>query len=455
MLKHLRRWHFDLAFFLGLAIFSWAYWYPKPRPAWTIRYADTETPVRRNSSLLGFSEDSQFLYTTQESYALTKDCPVPQIQKWDARTGKLLNDYSVELPEEDRFLLQLKRNQPNSSYNIMLCNDPGYFLIQYHQSKEQDHHYLRLYGIDGKPVGQGIELENTAVATYISHRSVSPSHWGVYIERKSNNDPTSYSILDFDTGKTIRVFPLNPDEKLSQIQYSPNHRFLLIVNEVISKQAKLIEVIDLLTGECCGRFSIPAGRDQILIPLDDTHWVFCPCNGGKASLNDVLEVYHFVPDANTLQVDLTHPWNGFSIHLNHLLGAFPPCLLLAKTDETKRNDPEWVKVIIGWLARIGLSRDVTLKQNYQVFDLATKRLERQVTGISSDAVMFSPDLHSLVEIRYGPPGLAGFSLYHIPHYLWEPTLSWMQWLSWLLVIPWPLRYFVASRQNSLVPNTTT
>ena len=60
----LRRWHFDLALFLGLAFFSWAYWYSKPRSVWTSYYALKENGARNNTlSILGYSADSQSIYT--------------------------------------------------------------------------------------------------------------------------------------------------------------------------------------------------------------------------------------------------------------------------------------------------------------------------------------------------------------------------------------------------------
>src|SRR6185295_1857966 len=107
MLKKLRRWHFDLALFLGLTIFSWSYWYSKPRPVWTKGYPTDNYEVKHSFRFLGYSADSQSVYTTHENNVLRNNWSTPQIQRWSTQTGELLEDYRVELPEEDRFLLQL------------------------------------------------------------------------------------------------------------------------------------------------------------------------------------------------------------------------------------------------------------------------------------------------------------------------------------------------------------
>src|SRR5579871_2266092 len=104
MHKYLRRWHFDLALFFGLAIFSCAYWYSKSRPLWTTFYPTENQHTNSTFTLLGYAADSQSIYTTCGSKKLSKNFLIPQIQRWSAQTGELLEDYTVEMPEEDRFL---------------------------------------------------------------------------------------------------------------------------------------------------------------------------------------------------------------------------------------------------------------------------------------------------------------------------------------------------------------
>jgi hypothetical protein len=452
MWKPLRRWHFDLAFFVGQAIFSWAYWYTKPQPLWTVQYSDMDGLSKYSLTAIGFSADSQSIYTTRESHALSKDWAIPQIQRWDARTGELLEDYPIEMPKEDRFQLQLPRQNLGRSYTVTLCTDPSYFLLQYHQSKEQDHHYLRLYRIDGKPIGTGIELDRKINTGYLSHQSVDQSHWGLFVEHKSQNEPIVHSFIDFDTGKTLLTFPPMVKERVVQYQLLPNRHSILFVKSANETNDKSIDVIDLQNGESRARFPLPPGNDQHLAVLDDTHWAIVTRMEDHTSSFSRLDVYRYDPDAKTLKADPFHPLNGFSSKLNQAVHVMPPYLLLAKSDDPNQNNPEWFKVALGWLARIGIVRDGVVKTKYEVLDLATGQLLRQVTGIHADVCLFSPDLRYLVEIKYSPKQETGLCLYRIPHHLWEPTLSWMQWLAWLLVIPWPLRYFV---QPHLAPGSSS
>lgn len=58
MFKRVRRWHFDVALFLGLALFSWAYWYSKPRPIWT-QTVHAEPGTNVELDWIGYSSDGQ------------------------------------------------------------------------------------------------------------------------------------------------------------------------------------------------------------------------------------------------------------------------------------------------------------------------------------------------------------------------------------------------------------
>ncbi len=178
--------------------------------------------------------------------------------------------------------------------------------------------------------------------------------------------------------------------------------------------------------------------------------------GDYSSFTTHVEIYRKDPEAKTLQLDASHPLNGRTSIQNQWIWIQAPYLITISNENDQHNDPVVMKTILGWLARIGIVRDDTRKNNCHIVDLATGQPLRQVSVFSPQgSSTSSPDWRSIVASTSGPNDEPGLCLYRIPHYLWEPTLSWMQWLSWLLVIPWPLRYFVASRQNSLVPNTTT
>ena len=448
MFKRLRRWHFDLALFLGLAIFSWAYWYTKPRPVWTNYYALKDNGARNNSlSILGYSADSQSIYTTCETTEFTKNLPIPQIQRWSTQTGELLEDYPVELPEEDRFLLKLPRQHFGSSFTLTLCNDPQYFQVRYHQSSKQEHHYMRLYRINGKPVAKGLELNQFFSIDYVTQPPGSEHYWALFFERVFQKRELPISLIDLDTGKPIRTYQSAERDKLESYPTFSSGRYLAFVTQSIKNTSRQMEVIDLQTGESIGQISIPNGTLYSLAALDESHLAACLIIGDYSSFTTHVEIYRKDPEAKTLRLDASHPLNGRTSVQNQWIWIQAPYLVTVSNENDQHKDSIVMKTIQGWLARIGIVRDDTRKNNFHIADLATGQPLRQVSRFSPHCSP-SPEWRYIVADTSGPNDQPGLCLYVIPHYLWESTLSWMQWLSWLLVIPWPLRYFV---QPQLAP----
>ncbi len=461
MLKHLRRWHFDLALFLGLAIFSWAYWYSKPRPVWTKVYPTDNYEVKHSFRFLGYSADSQSIYTTHESNVLRNNWSTPQIQRWSTQTGEMLEDYPVELPEEDRFLLQLPKpnlflQQPKlivgSSYTITLSKDPRYFMLRYHQSKQKDHHYLRLYHINGKPIGQGLEVPRYFQVECIPDPSDKDRHWMLSFDLRVKSKELLVTITDFDTGKTVRVIQSPARTDLDTFPTLSGGRYLVIKKKTKEAETKNTELIDIQSGESIGQLNTPAGRANDLVPLNETHWAVCTMIGDFNNFFTRLDIFRYDPNTKTFEPDSLHPLNGITTGQNEWILLKPPQMILISQDVIKHNDSQVMKTILGWLARIGISRDETIKNHYRIADLVTGQPLRQISGLIPYIDTTNADFRFVAEITCGPNDQPGLCLYLIPHYLWETTLSWMQWLSWLLVIPWPLRYFV---QPHLAPGSSS
>ena len=445
MFKRLRRWHFDLALFLGLAIFSWAYWYTKPRPVWTKWYSIESDEAKYSFNFLGYSADSQSIYTCCESYVLSKTWPIPQIQRWSTKTGELLEDYPVEMPEEDRFQLQLPKSHFGSSFTLTLCNDPCYFQVRYHQSIQKEHHYIRLYRINGKPVAKGLELNPYFSVDYVTQPSHSERYWALSFERNFQRKELPICLVDLDTGKTLHTYQSYERDKLESYPRFSSGRYLAFVTKSTKTTTRQMEVIDLQTSESIGQITIPSGTLYSLAPLDESHLAVCTMIGDYNSFSTHVDIYRNNPNTKTIQLDTSHALNGRTSVQNQWIWIQAPYLYTMSYGNNNRNDPEVMKTVLSWLARIGIVRDDTNKTNYHIADLETGQSLRQISRSQGTP---SPDWRSIVVSVSGPKDEPGLCLYLIPHYHWEPTLSWMQWLSWLLVVPWPLRYFVASRSES-------
>jgi hypothetical protein len=442
MLKKLRRWHFDLALFLGLAIFSWAYWYSKPRPVWTTYYSLKNNGARNNNfTILGYSTDSQSIYTTCETTELTKNWPIPQIQRWSTQTGELLEDYPVELPEADRFLLQLPRMNYGYSLSTTLCDDPRYILVRYEQSSKKDHNYIRLYRLDGKPVGQGLEVPRSNRIEYLTDVTHSDRHWVVSFELNSKKIEVPISVIDLDTGKPVRDPQIYTRDKLDNFPLVSAGRYLYFVLKATDTTPMRMEVVDLQTGESLG--NIKTTRFPLLLSLDDQSFAVCSMIGKFDSFTSRVDFYRYDPQTKTMEPYHAHTLDGSTSAPMQWLGVEPPYLICVSRPRDQQNDPEIVKVILSWLARIGIVRNNIPTGTYRIADWTTGQPLRQITGFPEQGDhKTAPDWRSIVATATGPGYEHGLCLYAIPHYLWETTLSWMQWLSWLLVIPWPLRYFV-------------
>lgn len=443
MFKRLRRWHFDLAFFLGLAIFSWAYWYSKPRPVWTSHYPLKDNGARNNNfTLLGYSADSQSIYTTCETTETTKNWPIPQIQRWSTRTGELLEDYPVEFPEEDRFLLQLPRQHFGYSVSTSLCTDPRYLLVRYQQSTRKEHNYVRLYRIDGKPVGQGREVHRTDRVEYLTDPTGGDHHWITQFELNSKKTEIPISVIDLDTGKPVRPPRVYARGKLDAFPNVLAGRHLVFKMKPTDTTPMQFEVVDLHTGESQGFIPL-ANRFDDLNSLDSTHFALCSLFLVDSVMTRI-NFYQFDAVSRTIQPDLAQPLVGLVSDPSQLLYFRPAYLVGITRIETLHQQHKFIQTLLNWLAHIGFFRNTSTGSSYRIYDMTNGQLLRQVTGIPQESNPTpSPDWHSIVTMAsFNDKFEPGLCLYRIPHYLWETTLSWMQWLSWLLVIPWPLRYFL-------------
>jgi len=445
MLHKLRRWHFDLALFLGLAIFSWAYWYSKPRPVWTSYYTLKDNAARTNHfTLLGYSADSQSIYTTCENYKLSNNWPFPQIQRWSTKTGELLEDFALQMPEEDRFQLQLPVQRFTTPYTITLCNDTRHMLLRYQQSKQKDHHYLRLYRLDGKPVGQGLDVYRFDRVECLTDSTGGDRHWVVRFELNWKKVDMPMSVVDLDTGKPVRDPRTYLRPHLDVFPTVVAGRYLNLNVKPALATSMQMEIVDLMTGETLGNIPLPSGKMHQWVRLNDTHYAVYYAIGEFESYITHLDMYRYDQSTRTFVPDHSHPLDGLTSASMQWLSVLPPYLLTTSINQDTSKESEILKVIRGWLARIGIVRNHANTINYQIADMTTGQRLRQISGIPSEGDhTASPDWCSIAAIathneKYEP----GLCLYVIPHHLWEPTLSWLQWLAWLLVIPWPFRYFL-------------
>src|SRR4051812_424928 len=102
MFKKLRRWHFDVALILSMITFGLAVYLNQPKPLWSLPTSSQAQLNTSNFMFLGFHENDSCVYTCQNLVLDSNQSALPTIQVWETNTGKLLDTYPFQIPEEDQ-----------------------------------------------------------------------------------------------------------------------------------------------------------------------------------------------------------------------------------------------------------------------------------------------------------------------------------------------------------------
>lgn len=445
MLKHLRRWHFDLLFFLGLALFATAYWYAKPRPIWQ-KFYPTYAPVSYDEhQFLNFSADSQRFYSSLQSRKAGNTFQ-SRIITWNTLTGDIEGEIDIKLPELPSVDEQTPQTLRPPLPTIISGTDPAVITVI---QPSRNGPRFSFFSLDGSQLGQSVQLELGQTATYLKDND---SQGLALVTSPVKRDKKPY-LLDITKGKTIATlepptgfvylysFPVHGNQYAVVFWCPETYRF-----GYREPLKATMDVIDLRTHQSVVRFEIPENiKYHELVLLSQNEWVVCSdvLQGGVRASR--LDYYWYDPEAKTLKINAQHPLHGLRLEFNSRMMAMPPYLVTSFQDNQQpQNESVLMGKIKEWLAKIGIQRNEMNCLNYRVADLATGQPLRQVSGLLYTLRAISPDARHIVGDHTGPNHEPGFELYVIPHHLWEKSLSWMQWLSWLLVIPWPLRYFINS-----------
>ncbi len=280
------------------------------------------------------------------------------------------------------------------------------------------------------------------------------------IQRKSSAEPTPrkieipISVIDMDTGKPVRPPQIYVVGKLDSFPKIVAGRYLVVKTEAAASAPMQLEIIDLQTGESQGFIPLSNAMAD-LVSLDNNHYAICSLIGTNASFTTRIDFYQLDSVTRTIQPDHSFPLDGITSAPMQWLRLHPPYRVgVTLSNETVHQQHQIIKTLLDWLARMGISRNNQSTISYQVYDLNHGQLLRQVTGIPTQGnPTTSHDWCSIVALTdYNEKLEPGLCLYRIPHYLWETTLSWLQWLAWLLVIPWPLRYYLPQPTRASAPS---
>lgn len=439
MLKKLRLWHFDVAIFAGLALFGWAYWSCVPRPERLGQPVINDSSRNRQCDLLCLSHDDRVLYCLAREYNNAGKTINVVIEKWSTTTGEQSESIPLAFSEDE------KRAEVgiviHSSFNLPVIES------QWLSGENKNIWHRRYYsGLDGKCLSEGVDSTwlNTPANAFLVNRvlpqpAVDGHRWAL---RWYLNVAHEANLMDLETGKKLHTFPAHPTDRIGMGLLSPHGTYYLQTWSTGKGKADY-EVFRTSNWESLGRYHI---NDHItafgIYWLNETSWAFVSyvqVDSNSAMLHSQLQFFRFDPEKRTLTPDHTNPHDGLvtpgQIYVNS------PFIILTGEEVASRSSSVILNKLEDLLARIGIHRDYSSGSYIQVMDLASGHPLRQISKLKNQNHRMSHDCHYLFAIEERENEYQ-FCRYTIPHYLWDPTLSWIQWLSWLLVAPWPLRYFL-------------
>lgn len=444
LLLHIHRWHFDVALSVGVAIFGITFWVSTPTPKWQGFYSPEELSTPRRPAILGYSADSQHLYSNFDNQVISKEWHAPRIQRWDARTGEMIQEYSLQMPIEDQAFLGPPQPENDPCFWLELSRDRQYLLAKHYHSQKPQPQLHRLYRINGTPIGKALHLNDWDQVTYVQEQPPG-RHWGLVYELRQLDRPASpVKLVDFDSGKTMwSIASLSNERLFSGILSLPGGRYFVLPWRSISGQHSL-EIVETQTGISKGRYPLPAGVYHKVEPLDETHWAIVTLS--KVGTNNVntLRFFIFDPDTQQLMQDTSRTLPNVTV-VGSWMDVRPPYLAFVHHVDYSRLNVGLAQPAYDWLRHKGFSLLNRRTVTYRIAGLTKGELLRELTLVNSRNNMNDRDFHSIAQEITSPEGKPGLEIYDLPSYLWVNTLSWLKLLCWLLILPWPLRFLVSQK----------
>ncbi len=446
----LRRWHFDLALLAGILVLAASYWFIGPRPRWQTRIL-TDPTIKMHVSALGFSQDEQFYYTLKDDYLLGNRKPKPMIQRWEAKTGELLEEYALKLPATD--IAQWRSLPPGAQdYAVYPLVLPENNLIQIFQSIDRQAS-LDSYRLFDITTGECITNNPPTVVgcslIYLKQDPQNGHHWGCFQENGQPGKPVQ--LIDLNDGNIIKSF--RPPEGATWCNAAVlwNQEKLILAWHSTAEESRgntsLLTIHPLDTWECLQQMTLPvqpAAIRQIVENGENQFEIKYLRGVGNLMLTTAryrydIESKKYAPVLPVTTEDYQGNETGW--YHNSLVRIH------RKTIRNTSKPHPLVLTMNSFLERYGISLGrIREEDQISVYDAKTGSLLRKLTGLpelGGGSQISTISSHWVVHLN-ADKGCNTLTLYEIPHYLWHPTMQGVMYLSWLLVIPWPFRYLIRS-----------
>jgi hypothetical protein len=448
MFKHLRRWHFDVAIFLGLTVFAWAYWNSVARPIWQQPLCDPSQLKLTQSQLLKFSSDQQCLSVFIEGNEVGTGKTIRRIEHRRTSDGSVMKQLPLQQP------MGLKEDGENVKSIEYFVYEP-WVAVQW--TTENNKSYASFYSPDdGKILDADSGAKNgfDPVSEKLEgHLFVPGKHLfknghalALRVTLNRGLPPIPSYLVDLHTTIVLKTFtsPFG-HAKYGTLTPDGNHYILCWA----SSGAYEIEVFQTDTWASTGRSKSHKGYLSNLVFLDDRRFVVADTVIPRPAMQYPyfrITCYHL--DTNgTLTPDISHSLHDMTS--TNRLFVEPP-VLIENTIEQNAPFDFPLRTLEQWLAKIGLRRNYSQRVSYLISDMTSGQPLRTIHNLPPGNILANPDWSLLFYLPNNQFGVSDTLVcYPVQSVAWNRTLSWLQWLSWLLVIPWPLRYFV--RKPTIAP----
>jgi hypothetical protein len=458
----LRRWHFDLAFFVGLLVFGLSYWHIAPEPLWVSRIP-TDPTFNMSAGSLGFSSDGQFYYTLKDATIVGNHLPKPMIERWNVKTGELLDEYPLQMPAEDVAYLK-PRPRGEEHFCLQTAVLPDQNVIYTTQSTNSGRHEqtYRLYDLtSGECITKQTSLILPTHLWYVIKNPQDGHHWGCYAKTAEPDEPVQF--VDLTSGKTLHTLLPDKNMRVQYISWSEAQQAVMILWSGPLKEQKTVMPIlgsyRLGTWECIQKTTLPLqpyGIFQMHCMTPDLLEIkYLPTLGKDQAIATIR--FRMNRTTNLFEQDGESTLTLYQGEMSRM--KFPKDTVLVEQKMLNNTRPltEPLLTLNNFLMWFGITlwRSRNDLECY-VYDLKNGALLRQITGISE--FTYSPlNVNSTGHYLAGVKSSEGSNwttshslyMYEIPHHLWERTLRWIMYLSWVLILPWPLRYLIRPAEQAV------
>ncbi len=210
----LRRWHFDVAIFVGLGVFVAAYLLAQPRAMWRVGLGTVYTRE------IGFSPDARTYYMLKDVLAHGDHVPKPMIQAWNVATGVLESELPLQLPAE---VAEKVKPQPNHDIDFFYPQLlPG---TKHAQIRILDVAF-RVFDLEtGQCIPSAVQAEKWF--WYLMQNPEDQHYWGIAAGNGERGE--SPRVIDLVTGRVLHAFSSVPGHSLSMCTVSRDKQYLLMV----------------------------------------------------------------------------------------------------------------------------------------------------------------------------------------------------------------------------------